>query len=267
MEKRKYNTVWISDVHLGTHGCRAEELRAFLKSFECKKLYLVGDIIDGWVMSRKWFWPSSHTNVVRQVLGKAEKADTEVVYISGNHDEFLRDLVKGKNFTVGNVKIVHEDIHVTANGEKLWVVHGDNYDILLKSYHAIGIVGDVAYEGLLWINKYYDIVRRRYGWRRFSAVNFFKKRFRMIEKFITMFEEAVAKEAVKRNFDGVITGHIHRVNKKEIEGVTYWNCGDWVESCTALVENEDGTIEAVEWVEDFDKNGEIFYRSETISKF
>lgn len=250
MAKRRFRTVWISDVHLGTLQCKAEALDSFLKSFKCEVLYLVGDIIDGWyIKANGWYWPSSHNNVVRQFLKKAEKQNTRVWYITGNHDEFLRDFVGEHTLTLGNIEIVNDRIHFSLEGKKLWVVHGDHYDVVLKHYRTIEVVGDFIYKVITWIDRKYDILRRKFKLPKASLVRFLKENIHLMNKFTKRFEEAVAYEAQKRGFDGVVCGHIHRATSKFIEGTEYWNCGDWVDSCTAVVEDFDGKLSVVEWVE------------------
>lgn len=255
MKQKHFRTIWVSDVHLGTSGCRAEELRAFLKAYTCDRLYLVGDIIDGWALEKRWFWPGTHTQVVRQIMRKAEKENTEVIYVAGNHDEFLRDLLEEHRLDFGNIKIVNDHIHTCANNKSLWVVHGDHYDIVLKHYKTIERLGDFVYEILLLVSNYYDSLRRKYSLRRFFLINYLKKKVRMVEKFTRNFEEAISKETNIRGLEGVISGHIHRAASKTINGVEYWNCGDWVESCTAIVEDENGNMSVVEWAEEYDKKG------------
>lgn len=259
MEQRHFRTIWVSDVHLGTPGCRAEELRSFLKACTCDKLFLVGDIIDGWALEKRWFWPGEHTQVIRQIMRKAEKENTKVIYVAGNHDEFLRDLLEEHTLAFGNIKVVNDYEHVTAKGKTLWVVHGDHYDVVLKHYKTIELFGDFIYEILLWLNNRYDSLRRKYSWRRFSLINYLKKKVRMVEKFTRNFEEAVSRETSIRGKDGVISGHIHRAATKTINNIEYWNCGDWVESCTAIVEDENGNMSLVEWVEEHDKKGKSYF--------
>jgi UDP-2,3-diacylglucosamine pyrophosphatase LpxH len=254
MKTNHFKTIWISDIHLGTPGCRAEELSKFLQQYTSDKLYLVGDVVDGWALEKRWFWPKEHTQVVQQVLKRAETS--EVIYIAGNHDEFLRDLLEEQEqIKFGNIKIINELIHKTVDGKNLWVVHGDVYDIVLKHYKTIEVFGDVIYDLLLWVNGYYDKLRRKFKWRPFSLINYLKRKVRMVERFVRNFEEAVSKEAKIRQADGVVSGHIHRATTKDVDGVQYWNCGDWVESCTAVVENEDGSMVVMEWVDTWTTEG------------
>lgn len=258
MAEKHYRAVWVSDVHLGTLQCKAGALNAFLKSFKCDNLYLVGDIIDGWyIRANGWYWPGSHNNVVRRILKKAEKEDTKVWYVSGNHDEFLRDFLEEHVLALGNIEIVNEHVHTTADGKQLWVVHGDHYDVILKHYKAIEMFGDVSYALITWADRKYDFVRRKLDLPRASLVNFVKKNVRLIEEFTDKFERAVTAEADKRGYDGVICGHIHRAMNRRIEGMEYWNCGDWVDSCTAVVEDLDGKMSIVEWQETDDGEHEV----------
>lgn len=260
MAERHFRAVWVSDVHLGTPQCKAEELNAFLKSLKCDTLYLVGDIIDGWyIRANGWYWPSTHNNVIRRVLRKAEKENTKVWYVSGNHDEFLREFLEEHVLSLGNVDIVNDVIHTTADDKKLWVVHGDHYDVVLKHYKTIEVFGDLAYILITWADRKYDALRRKFGWPKASLVNYVKKNIRMVEEFTTKFMKTITGEARRRGHDGVVCGHIHRAVHLQIDGTHYWNCGDWVDSCTAIVEDFDGQMSVVEWHES--GNGEYKLKS------
>jgi len=243
-----YKTIWISDIHLGTPGCRAEELKNFLSTLTCDKLIICGDFIDAWALEKRWFWPTEHTDVIHTLIHKAESEKCEVVYVSGNHDEFLRDLLPNQQMILGNVRIVNELEYLTIKGKRLWVVHGDQYDILMKHYRAVEFFGDFVYETLLWINQKYDQVRRKYNLRRFSLITFLKKRIRLVKKYMKIFEETLTKEASVRGMDGVICGHIHKATSKKVNNIDFWNCGDWVDSCTAIVETHNGEMCIVHWV-------------------
>lgn len=246
--KRKrtpYRTVWISDVHLGTAGCNAELLLDFLKSVECETLYLVGDIVDGWQLKKGWYWPAAHNDVVRCVL-KMAKRGTRVVYVPGNHDELFRDFT-GLNF--GDVEVLPEDIHVTADGRRLLVLHGDQFDNVVLYHKWLAFLGDSAYVMLLKSNSAVNWVRRRFGLPYWSLAAYMKKRVKNAVQFIGRYEEVVAQAAAERHVDGVVCGHIHSAEIKQFGEVTYYNDGDWVESCTALVEHADGAIAIVDWAE------------------
>jgi UDP-2,3-diacylglucosamine pyrophosphatase LpxH len=241
----RVRTVWISDVHLGFRGCSADMLLDFLHRVECETLYLVGDIVDVWNMKRGVYWPQSHNNVIRTVLGKA-KHGTRVVFVPGNHDEVFRDHV-GTRF--GNVEIVEEAIHETRDGRRLLIVHGDEFDGVVTCHPWLARLGSHAYDWLLASNRYVNLVRRRLGMGYWSLAGFLKRKVKNAVSYIGGFEEAVAREARRRGVDGVVCGHIHHAEIRAIQGVAYHNCGDWVESNTALVERFDGSIELLRWHE------------------
>lgn len=242
-----YRTIWISDVHLGTPGSQAERLTAFLKANRCDHLYLVGDIIDGWRLQNNFYWPQEHTNVVRKILTKAKRG-TQVYYITGNHDEFLRKFVEYE-LRLGNIHIVNDTAHETADGRKLFVIHGDLFDVVTLHHRWVALLGDVAYTTLLRANRYVNWARTRLGYPYWSLSAFAKNKVKTAVNFISEFEKAVAHECHRRGYDGVVCGHIHQAEIKTLEGVTYYNSGDWVESCTALVEHHDGRMEIVRWTE------------------
>ncbi len=244
--KRKYRTVWISDIHLGTRGCNAELLLDFLRSIECETLYLVGDILDGWRLRKGWYWPDAHNEVVRRLLKLAHRG-TRVVLIAGNHDEMLRPYA-GMSF--GGVTIALEAIHVTADGRRLLVVHGDGFDSVVLYARWLAFLGDQAYDLLLRLNVVVNAVRRRLRLPYWSLSAYLKKRVKNAVQFIGAYEEAVAHAARDAGVDGVVCGHIHSAEIRQIGDVTYYNDGDWVESCTALVEDRDGVITIVDWAEE-----------------
>jgi len=247
-EKKVWRAIWISDVHLGTPGCKADQLHSFLKAHRCEKLFLVGDIIDGWrISTTKWYWPAEHNRVIRQILRKSEKDDTKVFYIPGNHDEFLREYIAEHNFLMGNISVVDEAWHVTARGEKLWIVHGDAYDGVTRHHRWVALLGDAGYQFLLWSNRWFNHMRRVLRLPYWSLSQAIKHKVKSAVSFIFEFEHTVAREARKRGADGVICGHIHHAEKKRIGDISYYNCGDWVESCTALVEDEHGDLQIVYW--------------------
>ena len=244
-EPRRYRTVWISDIHLGFRGCNAELLLDFLRNVECDTLYLVGDIVDVWEMERRMFWPQAHNNVVRTILGKA-KHDCTVIYVPGNHDEVLRDFA-GMDF--GNVQIRRQAIHTTADNRKLLVMHGDEMDSVVQCSRVIAVLGSRAYDLLLRLNRYINAARKLFGKPYWSLAAFLKHKVKNAVNFISSFENGVAHEAKRRKVDGVVCGHIHRAEIRMIDGILYCNDGDWVESCTALVENSDGSLEILDWAE------------------
>ena len=239
----RYRTVWISDVHLGCRGCRADFLLEFLHAVECETLYLVGDIVDLWQMRRGLYWPQSHNNVIRTLLGKA-KAGTRVVYVPGNHDLPLR-AHHGTRF--GNVDIRRETVHEGADGRRFLVIHGDQFDHAVRSSRLLTALGSGAYDVLLVVNRMVHAVRGRMGLRYWSLAAFIKHRVGTAVEYIERFEQALAAEAARRRLDGVICGHIHRPRVRSIEGVAYFNTGDWMESCTALAEDPEGRLELIHW--------------------
>lgn len=240
---RTYRTIWISDTHLGTRGCKAELLLDFLKHTESEKLYLVGDIVDGWRLKKNWYWPQSHSTIVQRILRKSRKG-TEVIFIPGNHDEFLREFV-GINF--GEIFVRPQDFHETADGKLMLVIHGDIFDALM--YHAKWLVytGDKAYSLALSFNSWVNRWRQRFGLPYWSLSQMLKRKVKKAVSVIAEFEKFLVEAAKKYEADGVICGHIHHAEIREIDGILYCNDGDWVESCTALVEHFDGRLEIIQW--------------------
>ncbi len=242
-ELMHYRAVFISDLHLGTPGCQAEALLDFLKSHESDYLYLVGDIVDGWQLRRKWFWPQAHNDVVQKILRRVRKG-CQVVYIPGNHDEFARDFA---DHHFGGVKVMEEATHTMLDGRRLWLIHGDYFDPVVKYAKWLAYVGDSLYEFTLRLNRHFNRLRARLGLPYWSLSAFLKGKVKKALNFVADFEKAVAHEAHKRGYQGVVCGHIHRAEIREIEGVIYCNDGDWVESRSALVEHMDGRLELVFW--------------------
>jgi UDP-2,3-diacylglucosamine pyrophosphatase LpxH len=240
---RRYRSVWISDLHLGTPGCQASHLLDFLRSFESDWLYLVGDIVDGWQLRRNWYWQQSHNDVVQKVLRKARKG-THVVFVPGNHDEAARQFI-GLRF--GDISIVNEAVHTTADGKRLWVTHGDLYDGVIQCARWLAVLGDNAYEFTLKLNRWVNSARARVGLPYWSLSQYLKHKVKRAVSYVTAFEDALADETIKRGLDGVVCGHIHHAEMREINGVLYCNDGDWVESLTALVEHDDGRLEIITW--------------------
>ncbi|MGA0604178.1 UDP-2,3-diacylglucosamine diphosphatase [Caulobacter sp. KR2-114] len=239
----RYRTVFISDVHLGTRGCQAELLLDFIRHVACDRLYLVGDIVDGWKLRSGWHWPQAHNDVVQKVLRLARKG-VEVIYVPGNHDDRIRDFC-GVHF--GGVIVARDMIHQAADGRRYLVMHGDEFDGVVQYAPWLAFVGDWAYRTILMLNTLVNRVRRRLGFGYWSLSAFLKVKVKNALQFIEDFESAVAAEARRRGVDGVICGHIHKAEMRDIEGVTYINDGDWVESCTALVEHFDGRMEILHW--------------------
>jgi len=239
----KLRTVFISDIHLGTPGCQAPALLDFLRSVECETLFLVGDIIDGWQLRRSWYWPQAHNDVVQKLLRKARKG-TRVIFIPGNHDEFARRYVE-HNF--GGVDVAEDWVHVTADGRRLWVTHGDLFDGVIQCAKWLAYVGDSLYEFTLRLNRHFNSLRARLGLPYWSLSSYLKLKVKRAVSYVSDFEEALAREARKRGVDGVVCGHIHHAELRDIQGVLYANDGDWVESLTALVEHPDGRLEILDW--------------------
>jgi UDP-2,3-diacylglucosamine pyrophosphatase LpxH len=244
-EPRHYRTIWISDIHLGTRGCKADFLLDFLRHTESETLYLVGDIIDGWRLRRSWYWTQSHNDVVQKILRKARKG-TKVIYVPGNHDEWLRDYTQ---LQMGGVELQDEVIHVTSDGRKLLVLHGDAFDGVVRYAKWLALLGDWAYTVVLQLNHYYNVGRRRLGYPYWSLSAYLKSRVKNAVEFVSNFADAIADEAKKRGVDGIVCGHIHQPDIRQIGEVLYCNDGDWVESCTALVEHFDGRLEILYWIE------------------
>jgi UDP-2,3-diacylglucosamine pyrophosphatase LpxH len=240
--KLRVRTVWISDIHLGTPGCQARALLDFLRDVECETLFLVGDIIDGWQLRRQWYWPQAHNDVVQKILRKARKG-TRVLFVPGNHDEFARRYI-GHSF--GGVDVVEEWIHETADGQRLWVTHGDLFDGVVQCARWLALLGDQAYEFTLRLNRHINSLRARMGLPYWSLSSYLKLRVKRAVSYVSDFEVALAREAHKRGVDGVVCGHIHHAEMRRIDGMLYANDGDWVESLTALVEHADGRLEIID---------------------
>lgn len=242
--KLRFRTVWISDTHLGTAGCNAELLHDFLQSIKPETLYLVGDIIDGWRLKRGWYWPQRHNDIVRRVLKLANKG-TRVIYIPGNHDEAARDYV---GLAFGGVEVMSEAIHTTVDGRQFLVLHGDEFDGVVLYARWLAFLGDIGYTVLLRLNVWFNALRRQFGLPYWSLSAYIKHRVKNAVAFISHYEQVVAEAARQRGVDGVVCGHIHSAEIRDFDGVLYMNDGDWVESCTALVEHFDGRIEIIDWV-------------------
>jgi UDP-2,3-diacylglucosamine pyrophosphatase LpxH len=240
---RHVRSIWISDIHLGTRGCQAELLLDFLRCHESEYLYLVGDIVDGWQLRKSWYWPQAHNDVVQKLLRRSRKG-AKVFYIPGNHDESFRDFF---GMLFGGITVLEDAIHTTADGRRFLVIHGDQFDAVVKYAKWLAHVGDSAYTGLLSLNTWFNHVRRKLGFTYWSLSAYLKHRVKNAVEYIGDYEKALADEARRREVDGVICGHIHSAEIRPMEGVLYCNDGDWVESCTALVELESGELQIVDW--------------------
>ena len=239
--KRNVRTIWISDVHLGFPGCSADFLLDFIREMRCDTLYLVGDIVDFWYLKKKRHWPQSHSNVIRSLLGKA-KHGTRVVFLPGNHDEAMRQY---DGMSIGNIEVTDKIVHETADGRRLLIMHGDQFDPAVVNSPLLGLIGSRLYDGLLKANRLVNWARRKMGREHWSLAAYLKQRVKKAVKFMSNFEEAVRRSAENNEVDGLVCGHIHRPEIAIGEEVIYLNCGDWVESCTALIEHHDGTIELI----------------------
>ena len=242
-ERRRYRTIWISDVHLGTKGCNAALLIDFLDHTDSETMYLVGDIIDGWRLKKKHYWPAEHNDVVWRVLKRAKRG-TRIVYIPGNHDEMLRPF-SGMDF--GGVEIRRAAFHDTADGRRLMVLHGDEFDAVMLAHRWLAVVGDALYHVLMGLNRWVNMARTALGLPYWSLSKVAKHKVKNAVEFIGRYEEVVARAAGERGVDGVVCGHIHTAEIRAFGDIVYYNDGDWVEGCTALVEHHDGRMEILHW--------------------
>jgi UDP-2,3-diacylglucosamine pyrophosphatase LpxH len=249
LQSRLSRTIFLSDVHLGTRGCQADLLIDFLRHHDAETIYLVGDIIDGWRLRSGWYWPQAQNDVVQKLLRKVRKG-TRLVYVPGNHDEFLRDFV-GHNF--GGIELVDTAIHHGIDGRRYLVIHGDHFDLVVRHAKWLAFLGDWAYETALVVNTLFNAVRRRLGFPYWSLSAWAKLRVKNAVNFISQFEQILSAEAHRHNTDGVICGHIHHAALRDMAGVRYVNTGDWVESCTAILEHHDGRFEIVRWADEVER--------------
>ena len=238
-----HRAIFISDVHLGTRTSQARGLLDFLRWHEADTIYLVGDIVDFWRVRRGAYWPQQHNDVLQKLLRRVRKG-TRVVFIPGNHDEGVRDFC-GMQF--GGIEIHQNIVHETAAGQRFIVMHGDEFDVVVRTAKWLAILGDRGYEFALWLNNPLNWVRRHLGFGYWSLSAYLKGRVKQAVSFIGAFEEAVAAEARRPGADGIICGHIHHAADRMIDDVRYLNCGDWVESCTAIVETHDGALQLIRW--------------------
>ena len=240
---RRYRAIFISDIHLGTKRAQTEALLSFLRATDSDQLYIVGDFIDNWALRKTWYWDQLHNDVIQKLLRKARKG-TKLVYIPGNHDENLRDFL---NLRFGKVAVLEEAVHLSANGKRYLVLHGDKFDGVVRFAPWLAKLGDTAYEFSMELNATVNRVRRALRLPYWSLSAYLKNRVKKAVEFVSRFEEAVVREARARNCQGVICGHIHTPDDRDIDGIHYLNDGDWVESCTALVEHADGRFEIINW--------------------
>jgi len=242
---RKVRALFLSDIHLGSRACRADQLLSFLREHDPEHIFLIGDIIDFWAMSRGIYWPAPHNTVVQKILKKARHG-TKVILIPGNHDEVLREYAGG---VFGNVDIMGEYVHTASDGRRYVLLHGDEYDQVTTCHRWVSMLGDVSYSLLVHLNRLLSLIRRKLGVSgHWSLADYAKRNVLRAVSFISDFEHAVVHHVKRRGLDGVICGHIHTPAIKRIDGVTYINCGDWVDSCTAIVEHYDGRMRLVRWV-------------------
>ena len=247
MKTPTYRSIFISDIHLGSRGCKAELLLDFLKHNSSCNLYLVGDIVDGWRLKQNWYWPDTHSDILRRVLKTAKKG-TEVFYIAGNHDEALR---KWLHYipNLGNLTFSNREIYIGLDDKQYLVIHGDMFDSLMQvsSGRLLMHIGDRLYDIIIRINDYWAMIRSYMGLPYWSISKWIKQNTKQAVGYILNFEKLLADYCKTKGYDGIICGHIHTAEIRDIDGVIYMNDGDWVESCTALVENWDGTWEIIEW--------------------
>lgn len=238
--KKKVKTIFLSDIHLGSIGCKSEELLEFLKRFKFENLYLVGDIIDFWKLRSKFYWTEGHSKIIKKFLDLSKK-NVKIVWILGNHDEVLRDYLE-YNLNFGNIEVKNEDYYHSIKKGNLWIIHGDKFDGIVKYSKFICYVGDVLYTWLLYVNHYFNKFRNIFGFKYWSLSLFLKQKTKQAMMFIYEYEKAISIECKNLGYDGVICGHIHKPEIKNINNIIYYNTGDWVESCSAIIEDYDGEI-------------------------
>jgi UDP-2,3-diacylglucosamine pyrophosphatase LpxH len=241
---RRVRTLFLSDIHLGTKGCQADRLLDFLRHHEAETVYLVGDIVDGWQLKSGWYWPQLHNDVVQKLLRQTRKG-ARLRYMPGKHDEFLRDYY-GTHF--GGIEVLEDAIHVGADGRRYLVIHGDLFDVVIRHAPWLARLGNNAYDLAIWLNTYFNVIRRGLGLTYWSLSQWAKLKVKNAVNFIGEYENTLSGEARRRGVDGVICGHIHHAVIRNDLGLCYINCGDWVESCTAIVEHFDGRFEIVRWI-------------------
>ena len=239
-----YKSVFISDLHLGSKHCNADKLLKFLDGLETEKLYLVGDIVDGWRLQKKWYWPNKHNKIVQKLIKIAKKS--EVIYITGNHDEFLRTI---PDINIGEVTVYNRFDHIGVDGKRYLVTHGDMFDHLMRTRGGRFVMhlGDIAYDGLLYLNRLVNVLRKIFNRPPWSLAKFLKNKAKVAASYIGDFEQEMSTYCKKKGYNGVICGHIHHATIKNFDGVVYMNDGDWCESCTALVETKAGNFEIIQY--------------------
>jgi UDP-2,3-diacylglucosamine pyrophosphatase LpxH len=238
----------VSDVHFGIPGCKAASFEAFLKTHRCDKIYLVGDIVDGWyIKNNNRFWLRNHKHVLQNVLRDLKEKNTEIVYVVGNHDKLSEKCVNDCWDMLDNVSVVYETRHIKTDGKILWVVHGDQWDINMKFQNFIEQISGIAYRFLAWLSCVYDRFCESSECAKPGLINFLKRKIRKILESVKRYERAITHETISRRYDGVVCGHIHHAVSNKNSGIEYWNTGDWVTSCTAIVEDFDGNMSIVRW--------------------
>jgi UDP-2,3-diacylglucosamine pyrophosphatase LpxH len=240
---RRYRALFVSDLHLGTKACQADAFLDFLRYHDAAQIYLIGDIVDFLRLRRGVYWPQSHNDVLQKLLRKARKG-TELVLIPGNHDEVLRDYC-GVKF--GGVAIERNTIHIGADGRRYLVMHGDEFDVVVRYAKWLALLGDWSYMLALWANTHFNVLRRWFGMPYWSLSAYLKHKVKRAVNYIGEFETALAQEARRHGAQGVICGHIHHAAMRQVGDVIYINTGDWVESCTAVAETEEGIFHIIRW--------------------
>lgn len=243
LHPRRVRALFISDLHLGTHGCQASLVLDFLRHHEADRIYLIGDIVDGWRLKKKAFWPQSHNDIVQKLLRKGRKG-AKIYYTPGNHDEVFRKFL-GMQF--GGVRVANQTVHVTRDGRRLLVLHGDKYDAVVRHHKWLAVLGAHAYESIYTLSTLINLIRRRMGLSYWSLSACLKRKVKNAMTYITKFRDVALEDAAAHGYDGIVCGHIHQSASEQVEGLWYYNTGDWVETCTAVIEEMDGTMRAIEW--------------------
>ena len=241
----RVRALFLSDLHLGTRGCQAEKLLDFLRLYEADLIYLVGDIVDGWQLKSGWYWPQAHNDVVQKLLRKARKG-ARMIYVPGNHDEFMREFY-GIHF--GGIEEIEQTVHQAADGRRYLVIHGDLFDVVIRHARWLALLGNHAYDWAISLNTHFNTIRRLFGLPYWSLSRWIKLKVKNAVNFIGEYEKTLSGEARRHHVDGVICGHIHHPVIRQFDDMLYVNCGDWVESCTAAVEHFNGQLEIIEWVQ------------------
>lgn len=252
---RLCRTIFLSDIHLGTRGCQADKLLDFLERHEAETWYLVGDIVDGWRLRRGWHWPQEHNDVLHAILQKAHDG-AEIIYVPGNHDEVARNYL-GTHF--GGIEVLEKADFLAADGRRFLVTHGDQFDAIVMNAKWLAHVGDRAYEFSLWLNRWVNKARRLYGGQYWSLSNWAKQQVKKAVNYISEYETVLADEARRGGYDGIVCGHIHSAAMRRVGEIDYINTGDWVESCTAVIETPEGQLKLIEWAQQ-DGTGQSFAR-------